>query len=333
MTSGNKYHRTIHGLSGGEATVDVYSVLLAFVVTCPGRQHAIKKLLCAGIRGKGDEAQDLREARDALDRAIQEAERGGRRRLAYVDGGPVYTAVPEEDAEGGLRGHTTEPEPPLMSAAALEELGTTGSACVCCSCGELIDACTCHDVKATIPARLADTLARAAGMASNSGRKLDQYPMLEILEEVATELGKLKAKENDAEQLRASFRRRRSELAAAHEALNTLGVESGALPKRLTQVVKAERPMPAVTRARLERELAEERALALAGERGNMLDAIAKALGTSWKGAAGTAQAMTEEARLCLEILAKAGINAATPSQGARMAGEILGHLRDRLKE
>lgn len=56
MSSGNKYHRKIRGLAshgGGEVTVDVYSVLTAFAVTSPGVQHAIKKLLCAGIRGKG----------------------------------------------------------------------------------------------------------------------------------------------------------------------------------------------------------------------------------------------------------------------------------------
>lgn len=69
MSSGNKYHRTIKHLKNGK--VDVYSVLDAFGVKCPARQHAIKKLLCAGIRGKGDETQDLTEARDAIDRAIE----------------------------------------------------------------------------------------------------------------------------------------------------------------------------------------------------------------------------------------------------------------------
>ena len=50
---------------------DVYAVIDAFGVKCPARQHAIKKLLCSGIRGKGSELQDLQEARDAIDRAIQ----------------------------------------------------------------------------------------------------------------------------------------------------------------------------------------------------------------------------------------------------------------------
>jgi hypothetical protein len=71
MNSGNKYHRMIHTVNGSPAgLVDVYSVLKAFNVTCPARQHAIKKLLCAGIRGKADERQDLEEARDAIERGL-----------------------------------------------------------------------------------------------------------------------------------------------------------------------------------------------------------------------------------------------------------------------
>jgi hypothetical protein len=66
--SGSKYLREIQLHEG---KVDVYAVLDAFQVTCPARQHAIKKLLCAGLRGKGGELQDLTEARDAIDRAIQ----------------------------------------------------------------------------------------------------------------------------------------------------------------------------------------------------------------------------------------------------------------------
>lgn len=68
-TSGSKYLRDMTCLVGGKA--DVYAVLIAFDVICPARQHAIKKLLCSGLRGKGDTIQDLKEARDAIDRAIQ----------------------------------------------------------------------------------------------------------------------------------------------------------------------------------------------------------------------------------------------------------------------
>lgn len=67
--SGSKYLREMQCLVDGKA--DVYAVLEAFNVTCPARQHAVKKLLCSGIRGKGDTMQDLKEARDAIDRAIQ----------------------------------------------------------------------------------------------------------------------------------------------------------------------------------------------------------------------------------------------------------------------
>ncbi len=64
-----KYDRFIQTKQDG--TVDVYSVLLAFDVTCPARQHAIKKLLCSGIRGKGDTLQDLKETKVAVERAIE----------------------------------------------------------------------------------------------------------------------------------------------------------------------------------------------------------------------------------------------------------------------
>ena len=68
--SGSKYLRDIEPfLVNGKA--DVYAVIKAFNVTCPARQHAIKKLLCSGIRGKGDVAQDLSEAKDAIERSIQ----------------------------------------------------------------------------------------------------------------------------------------------------------------------------------------------------------------------------------------------------------------------
>ena len=74
---GSKYHRTIHGVSEGTAIVDVYNVLEAFSVTCPACQHAIKKLLCAGLRGKGNRLQDLTEAAASITRAIElEKQRG-----------------------------------------------------------------------------------------------------------------------------------------------------------------------------------------------------------------------------------------------------------------
>ena len=73
---GNKYHRTItqtlpgdtHGLS---VAVDVYDVLQAFGVTCPALQHAVKKLLCAGLRGSKSAEQDIDEAANSCRRAIE----------------------------------------------------------------------------------------------------------------------------------------------------------------------------------------------------------------------------------------------------------------------
>ena len=66
--SGAKYLRTIIGDVHGK--IDTYGVMETFSVKCPARQHALKKLLCAGLRGKGGTLQDLIEARDAVSRAI-----------------------------------------------------------------------------------------------------------------------------------------------------------------------------------------------------------------------------------------------------------------------
>ena len=67
----NKYEREITDRQGNSATVDVYDVIIAYGVTCPATQHAIKKLLCTGDRGHKDTLTDLSEARDAITRAIE----------------------------------------------------------------------------------------------------------------------------------------------------------------------------------------------------------------------------------------------------------------------
>jgi len=79
--SGKKYLRKIYGAASatqpaetGCALVDVYAVLEAYEVRCQAVGHVIKKLLCAGLRGKGDMVKDLKEARDGLSRAIELAE-------------------------------------------------------------------------------------------------------------------------------------------------------------------------------------------------------------------------------------------------------------------
>lgn len=75
--SGNKYIRRIVSCTDHKTAtlVDVYAVLKAFNVTCPATAHAVKKLLCTGVRGKADAATDLSEARDAITRAMQMVEK------------------------------------------------------------------------------------------------------------------------------------------------------------------------------------------------------------------------------------------------------------------
>ena len=67
MATGKKYDRTIEAKYKNENIVtDVYRVLDAFEVKSQPRGHAAKKVLCAGLRGKGDEFSDIVEAIDAL---------------------------------------------------------------------------------------------------------------------------------------------------------------------------------------------------------------------------------------------------------------------------
>ena len=67
----NKYEREISDRYGNVCHVDVYDVLKAYDVTCSATQHAVKKLLCTGIRGHKDGATDLVEAKDSIIRAIE----------------------------------------------------------------------------------------------------------------------------------------------------------------------------------------------------------------------------------------------------------------------
>lgn len=74
---GRKYLRkVVSAVNGDSVEVDVYAVLVAFGVTCPATQHAIKKLLCAGGRGKGDRVSDLTGALAAVNRAVELAKLG-----------------------------------------------------------------------------------------------------------------------------------------------------------------------------------------------------------------------------------------------------------------
>jgi len=62
----SKYHVKINGKWS-----DVYDVLLAFGVTNPADQHAIKKMLMPGKRGHKDGIKDREEAIVSLKRAIE----------------------------------------------------------------------------------------------------------------------------------------------------------------------------------------------------------------------------------------------------------------------
>lgn len=74
-TSGNKYLRKIPNRADidGESrfvTVDVYCVLEAFPSPNGAVAHAVKKVLCPGLRGGKSQVQDLQEAIDSLQRGI-----------------------------------------------------------------------------------------------------------------------------------------------------------------------------------------------------------------------------------------------------------------------
>jgi len=65
----SKYNREIIGLDGTVSIVDCYRVLDAFEVTDPATQHAIKKMLCMGLRGHKDYLTDLNDSIESLQKA------------------------------------------------------------------------------------------------------------------------------------------------------------------------------------------------------------------------------------------------------------------------
>lgn len=59
--------------------IDIYRVCDLYGVNNAAVAHAIKKLLCSGVRGYKDASQDINEAIDSLKRALEmivEDERG-----------------------------------------------------------------------------------------------------------------------------------------------------------------------------------------------------------------------------------------------------------------
>ena len=61
----NKYSKDLRD----GTKIDVYDILDAFNVENPAVAHAIKKMLCAGLRGYKDFNQDIEEAIESLERA------------------------------------------------------------------------------------------------------------------------------------------------------------------------------------------------------------------------------------------------------------------------
>lgn len=78
----SKYNREIIGLNGETAIIDVYRTLSAFNVTDPALQHAIKKLLCMGLRGHKDTMTDLDDALDSLQKMKTFL---GQQKIAQID--------------------------------------------------------------------------------------------------------------------------------------------------------------------------------------------------------------------------------------------------------
>jgi hypothetical protein len=73
MSKPNKYRRPIPARALRNNGLDVYDVLTAFDVTCPAIGHAVKKLLCAGVRGYKSQMQDMTEAVQSVLVAIEYA--------------------------------------------------------------------------------------------------------------------------------------------------------------------------------------------------------------------------------------------------------------------
>jgi hypothetical protein len=97
----NKYTRKITQTladedQGYSISVDVYDVLRAFNVTDPAIQHAVKKLLCTGIRGHKDSSQDLEEAIQSIERALDVVKTDEKLVEAMAEKQPVTSDNPQD---------------------------------------------------------------------------------------------------------------------------------------------------------------------------------------------------------------------------------------------
>ena len=69
LKDGDKYIRTIYGLCGTPVKVDVYRVSDAFPTGSASIDHAVKKMLCAGLHGHKDKLTDIDNAIESLQAA------------------------------------------------------------------------------------------------------------------------------------------------------------------------------------------------------------------------------------------------------------------------
>lgn len=69
IKDGKKYHREIIGFCGTKVEIDVYRVLDAYKTESASIDHAIKKLLCTGLRGHKDFITDIDNAIESLEEA------------------------------------------------------------------------------------------------------------------------------------------------------------------------------------------------------------------------------------------------------------------------
>ena len=104
----SRYERTFHLIGGQKFRADVYDVLKAFGVTCPARQHAIKKLLMPGQRGAKSTVQDLDEALVSVSRAIDMA-------CAGLPEGDTLTGETEKPPYIFTTESKPEPKPKLVT--------------------------------------------------------------------------------------------------------------------------------------------------------------------------------------------------------------------------
>jgi hypothetical protein len=125
---GAKYLRRIYSAADGTSVlIDVYDVIDAFGVTCPAQQHALKKLLACGNRGKGSRLDDLCGVLDATWRAVELEERRQRREAEDVPTVLATIKVP----------HTSPPRPLMAELGLLWGEGRNSGIAKCGYCNKL----------------------------------------------------------------------------------------------------------------------------------------------------------------------------------------------------